>query len=59
MSEDTATLAGDGLLVSLEHEWETRNWMRWLNCTERELRQAMESVGPDPDNIRRFLRQAR
>lgn len=45
--------------ISLDHEWERRNWMQWLHCSERELRHAVESVGADPDNVRRFLRQAR
>lgn len=45
--------------VSLDHEWERRNWTQWLNCSEQELRHAVESVGADPDNVRRFLRQAR
>jgi hypothetical protein len=33
--------------------------MKWLGCTEEELRLAVETMGPDPDNVRRFLRQAR
>jgi hypothetical protein len=45
--------------ISLDHEWERRNWTQWLNCNEQELRHAVESVGADPDNVRRFLRQAR
>lgn len=45
--------------ISLDHEWERRNWMQWLHCSEQELRHAVESVGADPDNVRRFLRQAR
>jgi hypothetical protein len=43
--------------VSLEHDWERRNWMKWLGCSEQELRLAVETMGPDPDNVRRFLRQ--
>jgi hypothetical protein len=45
--------------ISLDHEWERRNWMQWLHCSEQELRHAVDSVGGDPDNVRRFLRQAR
>lgn len=60
MSEDKgrATAAND-LLISLEHEWERRNWMNWLGCSETQLRHSVESIGADPDNVRRFLRQAR
>jgi hypothetical protein len=60
MSEDQGKHGGTGdYIVSLEHEWERRNWMRWLHCSEIELKHAVESVGADPDNVRRFLRQAR
>ncbi len=59
MSEDKAKHGDDELLVSLEHEWERRNWTRWLHCSEPELQHAVESVGADADNVRRFLRQAR
>lgn len=58
MSEDRNQGRNDDV-VSLDHEWERRNWMNWLSCSENELRHAVESVGPDPDNVRRFLRQAR
>jgi hypothetical protein len=59
MPEDRAKHGDDELVISLEHEWERRNWTRWLHCSEPELLHAVESVGPDPDNVRRFLRQAR
>lgn len=59
MPEDTGKHGNDEVQVSLEHEWERRNWAQWLRCSEPELRRAVESVGPDLDNVRRFLRQAR
>lgn len=59
MSEDKGKFDNNPLLISLEHEWERRNWTQWLHCSEQELRHAVESIGPDPDNVRRFLRQAR
>ena len=59
MSEDKGKHGNDELQVSVEHEWERRNWTQWLHCSESELRHAVESVGADPDNVRRFLRQAR
>jgi hypothetical protein len=43
--------------VTLETDWDRRNWMKWLGCTEDELKLAVETMGPDPDNVRRFLRQ--
>lgn len=59
MSEDKGPHAANDPLISLEHEWERRKWMQWLNCSEQELQHAVESIGADPDNVRRFLRQAR
>jgi hypothetical protein len=58
MSEDKGMRDGEDFQVSLEHEWERRNWMQWLRCSESELRLAVETMGSDPDNVRRFLRQA-
>jgi len=60
MSEDFAVRDGvEHLEIRLEPDWELRNWTRWLGCTEAQLRLAVETMGPDPDNVRRFLRQAR
>jgi len=59
MSEDKGKQTRDESMISLEHEWERRKWSQWLHCSEQELRHAVESIGPDPDNVRRFLRQAR
>lgn len=59
MSEDLAKSGTDQLLIHLEPAWERRNWCRWLDCSEEELEHAVTYVGHDPDNVRRFLRQAR
>lgn len=59
MSEDFNRLDTDPLLIRLEPEWERRNWCNWLGCTEEQLLHAVTYVGHDPDNVRRFLRQAR
>jgi len=60
MSEDFAVLeTAEELEIRLEPDWELRNWTRWLGCSEEQLRIAVETMGPDPDNVRRFLRHAR
>ena len=59
MAEDKALAATTDPMIRLDADWELRNWSHWLHCSEQELRWAVESVGPDPDNVRRFLRQAR
>ena len=60
MSEDFAVRDGvEDLQIRLDSDWELRNWTRWLGCSEEQLRIAVETMGPDPDNVRRFLRHAR
>jgi hypothetical protein len=61
MSEDFAVwdTTQHGVAITLDYDWEMRNWTKWLGCTEAELRLAVETMGTDPDNVRRFLRQAR
>ena len=60
MAEDFASRDGtQDFVITFDHDWEVRNWMKWLGCTEAELRLAVETMGPDPDNVRRFLRHAR
>jgi hypothetical protein len=61
MSEDLATRDGtpEQIYINLDHDWELRNWTKWLGCTEHELKLAVETMGTDPDNVRRFLRHAR
>ena len=57
--DNVAVAEQDDCFVSLDRDWERRNWTRWLGCTDAELRLAVETVGNDVDNVRRFLRQAR
>ncbi|MEJ6023343.1 DUF3606 domain-containing protein [Ramlibacter sp. PS4R-6] len=59
MSEDFVADGTQEIVIALDHDWERRNWARWLGCSEDELKLAVETMGPDPDNVRRFLRQAR
>lgn len=59
MSEDLSKHESVETLIHLEPAWERRNWCKWLGCSEEELEHAVTYVGHDPDNVRRFLRQAR
>jgi hypothetical protein len=60
MSEDASKMMdNEQLLIHLEPAWERSNWCKWLGCSEAELEHAVTYVGHDPDNVRRFLRQAR
>ncbi|HVZ44663.1 MAG TPA: DUF3606 domain-containing protein [Ramlibacter sp.] len=59
MFEDAGSAAANESLIHLEQAWERRDWCKWLHCSEEELEEAVMCVGSDPDNVRRFLRQAR
>ncbi|QJW84553.1 DUF3606 domain-containing protein [Ramlibacter terrae] len=59
MSEDAGKSATEQLLIHPSPPRERKNWCNWLNCSEDELEHAVTYVGHDPDNVRRFLRQAR
>ena len=59
MSEDPSKAGSEQILIHLEPDWERRNWCKWLGGSEDELEHAVTDVGRDPDNVRRFLRQAR
>ncbi|WP_436192502.1 DUF3606 domain-containing protein [Pseudorhodoferax sp. LjRoot39] len=39
----------------MEKDYEVRHWMRTLACSELELRQAIKAVGPDEQEVRRYL----
>ena len=60
MYEDVAAVeVGETISISIDQDWEVRNWTKWLGCTEAERKLAGETMGSDPDNVRRFIRQAR
>ena len=46
-------------LVSLESPHDLEYWTYKLHCTEAELRDAVESVGNQPERILEYLRLAR
>lgn len=52
-----AATARQGSFIRLEHDYEVRGWARAFGCSEAELREAVNAVGHDSDNVRRFLRQ--
>jgi uncharacterized protein DUF3606 len=44
------------LRVDLNERQDVPYWCEKLNCTERELREAVEQVGPMPSNVEAYLR---
>lgn len=43
------------MLISLEQDYEVRDWCKSLNCTEQELRSAVKSVGNSARDVREHL----
>ena len=55
MSDDKQITAQDRKLISLEQDYEVRDWCKSLNCTEQELRSAVKSVGNSARDVREYL----
>ena len=55
MSDNPAKTGLDRQLVSLEEDYEVRDWMKSFGCTEEELRAAVKAVGNSADKVREHL----
>ena len=55
MSDNPAKTGLDRQLVSLEEDYEVRDWMKSFGCTEEELRAAVKAVGNSADKVREQL----
>jgi hypothetical protein len=56
MPDDSNKTGSDRKLISLEQEYEVRDWARSLGCTEERLREAVKAVGHSADAVRRYLK---
>ena len=57
MSDDKDKTGQDRKLISLQQDYEVRDWCKSLGCTESELRAAVKAVGNSADKVREFLRK--
>lgn len=55
MSDNPAKTGLDRQLVSLEEDYEVRDWMKSFGCTEEELRAGVKAVGNSADKVREHL----
>ena len=55
MSDDNTKTGLDRKLVSLDQDYEVRDWMKSFGCTEEELRAAVKAVGNSADKVREHL----
>jgi hypothetical protein len=55
MPDDPQKTGSDRKFISLEQDHERRDWMKSLDCTEPELRQAVKIVGNSAEAVRKYL----
>lgn len=57
MSDDKKATGQDRKLISLSEDYEMRDWMKSLGCTEADLRAAVKAVGNSAEAVRDYLRK--
>jgi hypothetical protein len=55
MPDDTSKTGQDRKFISLEQDYEVRDWMKRLDCTEDQLRKAVKVVGNSADAVRKHI----
>jgi len=55
MSDNTTKTGLDRKLISLEEDYEVRDWTKSLGCTEEQLRAAVKAVGNSAEKVREYL----
>lgn len=52
---DDPSIGSDRKLISLEQDYEVRDWAMSLGCSEDQLRFAVMAVGHSVDAVRKYL----
>jgi hypothetical protein len=55
MTDNTKATGLDRKLISLEEDYEVRDWSKSLGCTPDELRAAVKAVGNSAEKVREYL----
>lgn len=55
MSDNTQKTGLDRKLISIEEDYEVRDWTTSLGCTPEQLREAVKAVGNSADKVREYL----
>lgn len=55
MGDNKQSTGQDRKLISLEQEYEIRDWTKSLGCTEDELRASVKAVGHSAEAVRQYL----
>ena len=59
MADDKSKTGNDRKLISLEEDYELRDWIKSLNTTEEKLRAAVKAVGPMAADVEAHLKKGR
>ena len=57
MSDDKSLTGQDRELISLEQDYERRDWAERLGITEQQLADAVKAVGNSADAVREYLQR--
>ena len=57
MSDDKSLTGQDRELISLEQDYERRDWAERLGVTEQQLADAVKAVGNSADAVREYLQR--
>ena len=55
MADDKKQTAQDRKLISLEEDYEVRDWTTSLGCTPAQLREGVKAVGNSAEKVRAYL----
>jgi hypothetical protein len=55
MPDNKEMTGSDRQRISLEQDYEVRDWAKSLGCTEQELRDAVKAVGNSAEAVRKHL----
>lgn len=59
MIDDKAKTGQDRKLISLQEDYERRDWAKSLGVTEQRLVEAVQAVGNSADAVRKYLSGAK
>jgi len=55
MTDNKKQTGLDRTLISLNEDYEIRDWTKSLDCSEEQLRAAVEAVGNSAEKVREYL----
>ena len=59
MADDKSKTGQDRKLISLNEDYEVRDWCKSLNTTPEKLKAAVKAVGNSADKVREYLAKSK